>query len=121
MTNIVTKGVHIKATQAITNHVNEQFSHLLDHYENLIVKDIEVSVDMDTTRHTKNTSLIKARIPVKGNDIFVNAKGGDMYKIIGEAVHKASHQLDKIKTKINKKSRFNKRLLAREVLDQQET
>ena len=93
----------------------------MDHYENLIVKDIEVSVDMDTTRHTKNTSLIKARIPVKGNDIFVNAKGGDMYKIIGEAVHKASHQLDRIKTKINKKSRFNKRLLAREVLDEQET
>jgi ribosomal subunit interface protein len=116
MKNIVTKGVHIKATKAIINRVNEQFSHLLEHYDNLIVKDIEVSVDVDS-KHTQNTNFIKARIPIKGNDIFVNAKGEDMYKIIGDAVDKASNKLRKIKTKIKTKSRFNKRLLAEETLE----
>lgn len=116
MTNIVTTGIHIKATEAIINHVNEQFSHLLEHYENLIVKDIEVSVDVDS-KHSKNMSFVKAYIPVRGNNIFVNAKGDDMYKIIGKAVHKANQQLNRVKAKMNKKSRFNKRQLAREVLE----
>lgn len=102
MTNIVTQGVHIEITPAMYNHVQEQFSYLLEHFESLIVKNIEVNLDVDS-KHTKKISFVKATIPLKGNVIFVEEKGSDMYSVISKAVEKATKQLSVIKNKHNKK------------------
>jgi putative sigma-54 modulation protein len=112
MTNIVTKGIHVTVTEAISNHIQDQFSLITDHYESFITKDLEVSLDVDS-KHTQNIHIVKASIPIKGKNIFVEDSGNDMYKTISNVVSKANSQLKKLKTKKNQ--RINKRDLFIEV------
>lgn len=102
MTQIISKAVHISMTDALRTAIEDSFSPILDHFEQLVVEDITVTVDSKQGQSTEK-STVKARIPIRGNDIFVEETGEDMYKVIEDTAAKATRQLRKHKEKHNKK------------------
>lgn len=110
MPNVITKGVKTNMTKAVSEHIKEQFSLILDHYNNIITKDLNVSLDVDD-KHSKNSNRIKVSIPIKGKSIFVEDTGVNLYKVISNVVEKSNIKLEKMKYKnhkrINKRDLFN--------------
>lgn len=102
MTQIISKAVHISMTDALRTAIEDSFSPILDHFEQLVVEDITVTVDSKQGQSTEK-STVKARVPVRGNDIFVEETGDDMYKVIEDAAAVATRQLRKHKEKHSKK------------------
>ncbi len=118
MTNIITKGIHVSITNALQDHVQEQFSNLTEHYEHFIKKYIKVTLEVES-KHTTNLHIVKAIIPVKGNDIFVESNDHDMYQAISGAMKKANSQLNKLKSKNNNK-RVDKKNMFIEAIEPEE-
>jgi ribosomal subunit interface protein len=102
MTQIISKAVHISMTDALRTSIEDSFSPILDNFEQLVVEDITVTVDCKQGQSTEK-STVKVRIPVRGNDIFVEETGEDMYKVIENAAATSTRQLRKNKEKYNKK------------------
>ena len=102
MTNIVTKGINITVTEAVSNHIQDQFSSIVDHYENFITNNLAITLNLDA-KHSKKSHNIKASIPIKGKNIFVEDTGEDMYKVISNVVSKANVQMRKLKTRHTRK------------------
>lgn len=102
MTQIISKAVHISMTEALRTAIEDSFYPILDNFEQLVVEDITVTVDSKQGQSTEK-STVKARIPVRGNDVFVEETGEDMYKVIENAAATATRKLRKHKEKYNKK------------------
>ena len=102
MTNIVSKSVNFSITDALRAAIEDSFSPLLDNFESLIVEDIVVTVDSKQGQSTER-SIVKVRVPVRGNDVFVEETGNDMYKTIEQAASVATRLMRKHKQKFNHK------------------
>lgn len=102
MTQIISKAVHISMTEALRTAIEDSFQPILDNFEQLVVEDITVTVDSKQGQSTEK-STVKVRIPVRGNDVFVEETGDDMYKVIENTAATATRQLRKHKEKYNKK------------------
>ncbi len=102
MTTIISKAVHISMTDSIRSFIEDSFSPILDNFEAQVVEDITVTIDSKQGQST-GKSVVKARVPVRGNDIIVEATGDDMYKTIEETASKALRLMRKNKEKFNKK------------------
>lgn len=95
---IISKGVGVSVTEAIEAQIQEHFGTVLDNFEGHIVENIQVTIESHASQATSKHS-VKARIPVKGNDIYADASGEDMYGVIADAADSATRQLRKLKGK----------------------
>ena len=89
-------------TDAIRQHIEDQFSTVMDHFENYIVEDIEVTLINHSSQSTDKAE-VKVKVPIKGNDVHVTVSGEDAYKTIDEAASVVLKQMRKNKGKYNKK------------------
>lgn len=96
--NINIKGINIDITDALKEHVNNSFQHIIDGFEGFVVEDISVTLESNPS-HKTNSHIVKARVPVKGNDILSESVGDDMYHAISEASDNAVRQIRKFKGK----------------------
>jgi ribosomal subunit interface protein len=108
MTRIISKGVNVSVTGALEAQIQELFGSVADNFENFIVEDIQVTIESQLKQSTEVHS-VKARIPIKGNDIFSDSSGSDMYHAISEAASSATRQLRKLKGRVNNNKGFDKR------------
>jgi putative sigma-54 modulation protein len=99
---VISKGISVSVTEAIEAQIQEHFGTILDNFEEHIVENIQVTIESNASQSTSKNS-VKARIPVKGNDIFADATGDDMYSALTEAAASATRQLRKLKGKGNHK------------------
>lgn len=117
MTHIISKGVHVSVTEAIDAQIQELFGNVVDNFENFIVEDIQVTIESQSKQSTEIHS-VKARIPVKGNDIFADSSGSDMYQVVSEVASSATRQLRKLKGKVNVTKGVDKR---QEIIEDQDS
>lgn len=104
MSKILVQGRDIEVTESLENHVQEQFSKALAHFEALVVETVEVTLKVES-----NVNTASVHVPVAGNDIQIAENGEDMYQVITSLAHKATRKLRKIKEKANQKSGLDKR------------
>jgi ribosomal subunit interface protein len=102
MTQIISKAIHVSMTDSLRSAIEDAFSPILDNFDQLIVEDIAVTVDSKEGQSTEK-SIVRVRIPIRGNDIFVEETGSDMYKVIEDTAAKATRQLRKHKEKYSNK------------------
>jgi len=86
-------GRHIEVTTAIHDYVNEKFSRISRHFDQVL--NIEVILEVQKLEHKAEATL-----HVSGNHIFADASSNDMYAAIDALTDKLDRQLLKHKEKI---------------------
>lgn len=107
MSKVLVQGIHVEVTEAIESHATEQFKKVLDHFESLVVENIEMKVEV--SNHHSHINVVSVKVPVPGNDIQITEEGDDMYAVISSVAQKVHRKLRKIKEKSNSKTGHNKR------------
>lgn len=86
-------GRHIEVTTAINNYINEKFTRISRHFDQVL--NIEVILEVQKLEHKAEASL-----HVSGNHIFAEASSNDMYAAIDALTDKLDRQLLKHKEKL---------------------
>ncbi len=123
--NIKSKGVeHMKVivtgrNLVITEAIREQVEKKLSKFDKMFRNDVEAHATFSTQ---KNNHIVEVTIPIK-NGAFFRAEGvtEDMYQSIDEAVDKISRQMNKHKTKIEKRFYANDSIRFEEIPETNET
>jgi putative sigma-54 modulation protein len=90
---ITLSGHHIEITEALKKYVNDKFSKLAHHSDEII--SIKVILLLENIRQ-----VAEASIHIKGSDLFAKADSEDMYAAIDLLVDKLDRQLINHKTKV---------------------
>lgn len=86
-------GRHIEVTKALHDYVNEKFSRISRHFDQVL--NIDVILEVQKLEHKAEASL-----HVSGNHIFADSTSNDMYAAIDTLTDKLDRQLLKHKEKI---------------------
>ncbi|RTZ67407.1 MAG: ribosome-associated translation inhibitor RaiA [Aquificaceae bacterium] len=86
-------GRHIEVTAALHDYVQEKFSRISRHFDQVL--NIEVILEVQKLEHKAEATL-----HVSGNHIFADATSDDMYAAIDALTDKLDRQLLKHKEKI---------------------
>ena len=89
---ITVSGHHVEVTDALRDHVNQKFTRLQRHFDNITKLDVTLIVE-------KAAQKAEASIHVAGADIFAQAESDDMYAAIDGLTDKLDRQLIKHKEK----------------------
>ncbi len=85
----------------ITDAIREQVEKKLDKFDKYFKSDVEAHATFSTQ---KNDHIVEVMIPLKNGTIFrAESRTEDMYGSIDEAIDKISRQMQKHKTKIEKR------------------
>lgn len=97
--NIILSGRNIEVTEALKNAVEDKLSK----YEKYFKSDVDVHATMGVQ---KNRQIFEVTIPLK-NDVIIRVEESseDMYSSIDLAVDKLARQIQKHKTKLEKRFR----------------
>lgn len=113
MSKITIQGINVEVTESLENHIEDHFSKLFSHYENLITGDIQVKIEVD--KHHEHLNTASVYIPLSGQDVQMDETGEDMYHILADLQQRSARKLRKIKEKSQDKRRnSNKRELDEE-------
>lgn len=86
-------GRHIEVTTAINDYINEKFTRISRHFDQVL--NIEVILEVQKLNHKAEASL-----HVSGNHIFAESTSNDMYAAIDTLTDKLDRQLLKHKEKL---------------------
>lgn len=89
---ITVSGHHVEVTDALRDYVNQKFTRLQRHFDNITKLDVTLIVE-------KAAQKAEASIHVAGADIFAQAESDDMYAAIDGLTDKLDRQLIKHKEK----------------------
>ncbi len=93
-------GHHVEITSALREHVNEKFSRLKRHFDQITNTQVTLVVE-------KQIQKAEANVHVAGADLFAASESNDMYAAIDTLTDKLDRQLIKHKEKtINRKQGF---------------
>lgn len=109
MSKIIVQGIHVEVTDAIENHAKEQFSKVLEHFQDHISNDLIVKISVNS--HHAHLKTASVNIPVIGSQIVIEEVGDSMYSLITMLSNKAERQLRKVKDKKQIKSGIDKNLI----------
>lgn len=94
---ITISGHHIEVTPAIRSHVEERLSKVLAHFDEVVT----VKVTLILEKHKeKDGQRAECSLHVKGDDLFAEAVGGDLYASIDEMLTKLDRQVLRHKEKM---------------------
>jgi len=85
-------GHHLEITNSLRDYVNEKFSRLQRHFDQITNTDVTLSVE-------KLVQKAEASIHVAGADLFATSESNDMYAAIDTLTDKLDRQLIKHKEK----------------------
>lgn len=85
-------GHHVEVTSALRDYVNNKFSKLDRHFDNITNTHVILTVE-------KLVQKAEATVHVTGADLFATAESDDMYTAIDELIDKLDRQLIKHKEK----------------------
>lgn len=90
-------GHHVEITSALREHVNDKFSRLQRHFDQITNTDVTLVVE-------KQVQKAEANVHVAGADLFAASESDDMYAAIDTLTNKLDRQIIKHKEKtINRK------------------
>lgn len=89
---ITVSGHHVEVTDALRDYVNQKFSRLQRHFDNITKLEVTLIVE-------KTVQKAEASIHVAGADLFAQAESDDMYTAIDGLTDKLDRQLIKHKEK----------------------
>lgn len=90
-------GHHVEITSALREHVNDKFTRLQRHFDQITNTDVTLVVE-------KQVQKAEASVHVAGADLFAASESDDMYAAIDTLTNKLDRQLIKHKEKtINRK------------------
>ena len=85
-------GHHLEVTPALRDYVNNKFSRLQRHFDQITNTDVTLSVE-------KQVQKAEANVHVAGADLFATSESSDMYAAIDTLTDKLDRQLIKHKEK----------------------
>lgn len=85
-------GHHVQVTSALRRYVEEKFSRLERHFDQMMNVQVILSVD-------KLAQKAESTIRVSGRDVFANAESEDLYAAVDMLTDKLDRQLIKHKEK----------------------
>lgn len=93
-------GHHVEITSALRQYVNDKFSRLQRHFDQITNTQVTLVVE-------KQVQKAEANVRVAGADLFATSESSDMYAAIDTLTDKLDRQLIKHKEKnINRKQGF---------------
>lgn len=87
-------GHHIEVTPALNSYVRDKFERIMRHFDQVL----NVHVILEVENKTQHSA--EASVHVSGNQIFANAKEGNMYAAIDSLADKLDRQILKHKAKL---------------------
>jgi len=87
-------GHHVEVTDALKNYVNEKFTRLERHFENVLDTHVILSVE-------KLVQKAEATVHVNGANLFAEQEHSDLYAAIDGLIDKLDRQTIKHKEKQN--------------------
>ena len=108
MTNVTVQGIHVEVTDSIKDHIDEQFSKILEYFEDHITGNVEIKISVN--RHHAHLKSGSVKVPVVGAPLHFEEEGKDMYKVLTTLADKTERQLRKLKDKKQVKSGIDKRM-----------
>lgn len=108
MTKVTVQGIHVEVTDSIKDHVEDQFSKVLEHFEDHITGNLEVKISVN--QHHAHLKSASVKVPVVGAPVHIEEEGKDMYKVLTTLADKAERQLRKLKDKKQVKGGIDKRM-----------
>ncbi len=109
MSKIIVQGIKVDVTEAIETHTKEQFSKVLEYFEDHIVGNVEVKISV--SKHHAHQKTASVMIPVVKKPIVIEEDGDNMYTLISTLADKSERQLRKLKDKKQTRTGLDKRLL----------
>ena len=82
----------MKLLKLLNHLINEKFNKITRHFENIT----DVKFILKTENHNH---IAECKLHLMHNEIFSDASGSDMYKVIDDLIHKIDRQVIKIKEK----------------------
>lgn len=106
------EGKNIELTQALKDHVNDKFSRLNKHYEQ-IIKGHELKVKLSVEKNPRISKNNKTEVTIflDGQIIRSEESSDDMYVSIDNVYHKLDRQIKKYKTKVYRSQQSKKEKL----------
>lgn len=110
--NVSISGHHISVTDAMRTAVMDKLTKVERHFDQ--VQSIQVILSLDNhhseaSHGGQNNHKAEAIMRVSGQEMFVQACDDDMYQAINDMADKLVRQVRKHKTRVERKSRANKR------------
>ncbi len=96
--NLIISGHHLDITPALRAHVTLKLERIARHFEQLV--DIKVTLSVNNEKEKEKRQHAECNIHVKGNDLFAEVAGEDMYKAIDDMADKLDRQVAKYKEKL---------------------
>ncbi len=93
---ITVSGHHVEVTPALRDYVNNKFSRLQRHFDNITNSDVTLTVE-------KLVQKAEATVHIAGANLFAQSESEDMYAAIDALTDKLDRQLIKHKEKHNSK------------------
>jgi len=90
--DITITGQNIEITEALESLIHEKFNKITRHFENIT----DVKFILKTENHNH---IAECKLHLMHNEIFSDASGSDMYKVIDDLIQKIDRQVIKIKEK----------------------
>jgi len=90
--DITITGQNIEITDALELLIHEKFNKIKRHFEN--ITDVKFILKVENHNH-----IAECKLHLMHNEIFSDASGADMYKVIDDLIHKIDRQVIKIKEK----------------------
>lgn len=88
-------GHHIEITNALREYVENKFSKLERHFEQ--IHNVRVVLNVEKTQQ-----IVEARLHLRGGEIFATSEHTDMYAAIDTLLDKLSRQITRHKEKLTK-------------------
>ena len=101
-------GQHVEITQALRTYIENKFSRLQRHFDNMTIGHVILSVE-------KERQMVEATIHVSGGKLFAEAQHDDMYAAIDDLADKLDRQLKRHKEKLTNHHRGEPTLKNQEI------
>ncbi len=89
-------GHHVDLTDALHDYVNEKFTKLERHFDNITNVQVTLTVQ-------KQRQEAEATVQISGGELFAQAQADDMYAAIDGLIDKLDRQVIKHKEKIQRR------------------
>ncbi|GIU23877.1 ribosome hibernation promoting factor [Shewanella colwelliana] len=88
-------GHHIEITQSLRNYVEEKFTKLERHFDQ--INNVHVVLNVE-----KMQQKVEAKLRLRGGEVFATSEHSDMYAAIDSLIDKLDRQVIKHKEKLTK-------------------
>ena len=96
--NLTIRGHHLEVTPALRDYVTSKLARVERHFDHVV--DATVLMKVEDLTEKENRKRVGCNLHVKGNDIFAESTGLDMYAAVDQLVDKLDRKVVRHKSRI---------------------